>query len=713
MKSLLLRAACAAALMLPAAAQAGEEHQHAGCLDEICSMEALFQSGAAAGASTGAPAEFTGTDALRLGTWGFDIAGMDRSVSPGDDFFRYANGLYLDATEIPSDRTRWGSFDMLAQLSENRLQTLIHDISAGQHAEGSDEAKIAALYTSFLDEARVNALGAQPLMPLIEQIRAADTREALAAYQGRTAGGFGRSLTGTAVFGDSRNPDVYAAYLFQGGIGLPDRDYYLSDRYAEQKAAYEAYVGRILSLIGWDNPAEAAADIVAYETRLAEAQWTRVESRDRDKTYNPMTRAELVAQAPGFDWEAFFDAASLDHVDRFVVTQNTAFPRLAAIYAETPVETLQAWQAFHTADQAAPYLSQDFVDANWEFRSRTLAGQPEPRSREKRAIAFADGAMGEALGRLYVARWFPPESKAQMETLVANLREAMANRIRGLEWMSDETKQRALEKLEKFGVKIGYPDRWRDYSPLEVRADDLFGNQTRSMAYEWERQAARVGQPIDEVEWGMTPQTVNAYYSPVQNEIVFPAAILQPPFFDPEADPAVNYGGIGGVIGHEIGHGFDDQGRKSNGDGLLQEWWTEEDEARFEAQAQRLGAQFDAYEPLPGYNVQGGLTMGENIGDLAGVTLALEGYRISLDGRDSPVLDGFTGDQRVMLGWAQVWRGKYRDAAMQQMVATNPHSPPQFRVIGPLRNIDAWYEAFGVQPGERYYVPPAERVRIW
>ena len=707
MRKLLLGAAIGA-LILPAAAQASEGHEV--CLDQGCQPVSLFglQNAASEGGA------FTGTEAIQYGTWGFDLEGRDLSVSPGDSFFRHANGTYLDNLVIPADRTRYGSFDLLRELSDNRLRALIDELNAvGDLAPGSDEAKIRDLYRSFMDTARADQLDAEPLAPMLADIRAVADHAQMAAYMGRTRALPGGSYWGAAIFDDAKNPEAYAVYLFQGGTGLPDRDYYLTDQYAPQKEAYRAYVAEMLGMIGWDDPAAAADAIVAMESQLAQAHWTRIESRDDDKTYNPMSVAELEAAAPGFDWRAYFTESGLGEVDRFIVYQNTAFPTMARVFAETPIEVLRAWQAFHTIDQAAPYLSQRFVDAQWRFRSHTLSGQPEQRSREKRGVSFAEGLMGEALGRLYVDRWFPAENKAAMEDLVADLRTALAIRIQQLDWMTPETQQRALEKLEKFTVKIGYPDRWRDYSGLEVRADDLFGNMVRASQFEWAYDLNRLNGPVDDEEWGMTPQTVNAYYSSTKNEIVFPAAILQPPFFDMDADPAVNYGGIGGVIGHEIGHGFDDQGRKSDGDGVLRDWWSPEDAAAFVAQTEILGAQYDAYEPLPGYNVQGGLTMGENIGDLAGVTLALEAYRLSLDGAEAPVLDGTTGDQRVFYGWAQVWRGKYRDAAMQRMVATDPHSPPEFRVIGPLRNIDAWYDAFDVQPGDAYYLAPEDRVRLW
>ncbi|WP_396594739.1 M13 family metallopeptidase [Brevundimonas sp. R86498] len=708
MKRLLIGAALSA-FLLPAAATQAKDHDH-GCVDETCTIYSIFQDVPAIEGASG----WRGVDAPRYGTWGFDPAGMDTSVAPGDDFMRYANGAALDRLVIPSDRTSYGSFALLRELSDNRMKAMIDGLVARTDlVVGTDEQKIADAYRSYMDVARIEALDGQPLQPYLAAIRAVDSHEAMAAYMGGTVGGLGASFFGTGITTDQKSPNRYVVSAGQGGIGLPNRDYYLSPLYADKKEKYQAYIARMLEMIGWDNPAGNAAAIVAMETAIAEAHWTPIENRNRDRTYNEYTIAGLVADAPGFDWTGYFNAARLGGVPRLIVRQNTAMPKIAAIFAEAPVTTLQAWQAFHTTDQAAPRLSRRFSDAQWEFRARDLSGQPEQRARDKRAISFAEGSLGEAVGRQYVSDYFPAESKAKMEELVANLRLALAARIETYSWMSAETKAAAQDKLAKFTVKIGYPDRWRDYSALEIRADDLFGNGERSGAFRWSYQLNRLNDPVDKAEWGMTPQTVNAYYNSTNNEIVFPAAILQPPFFDPEADPAVNYGGIGGVIGHEIGHGFDDQGRKSDGDGVLRDWWTAEDTANFNALTTRLGAQYDAYEVLPGYNVQGGLTMGENIGDASGVAVGLEAYHLSLGGQPAPVLDGFTGEQRFFLGWAQVWQSKGRDEFLKQQVATDSHSPAQFRVIGPLRNMDAWYDAFSVSPGSHYYLTPEERVRIW
>ncbi len=712
MKKLLIGAALGALLLPASVASAqvgGADHGHA-CIDESCTVFELFQAPADGATVLG----YQGIEAPRYGTWGFDLNGRDTSVRPGDSFMRYANGAALDRLQIPSDRTSYGSFALLRELSDNRVKVMIDALVARTDlVAGSDEQKIADAYRSYMDEARLEALDARPLQPYLAAIRAANTHDAMAVYMGQTQGRVGSSLFGTGISTDQKAPNRYVVSTGQSGIGLPNRDYYLDARWAEKKVLYQAYVARMLEMIGWDNPVENAAAILAFETRIAEAHWTPIQNRNRDETYNEYTIAQLASEAPGFAWQAYYTAVGVGEVPRLIVRQDTAMPLMAAIYADTPMDVIQAWQAFHSVDDAAPRLSRRFSDAQWEFRSRDLQGQPMQRSRDKRGISFAEGMLGEAIGRQYVAEYFPPEYRAQMEALVANLRIALGNRIPNYSWMSEATKAAALEKLAKFTVKIGYPDRWRDYSALEVRGDDLFGNTERAGIFQWQYQLNRLNDPVDKDEWGMTPQTVNAYYNSTNNEIVFPAAILQPPFFDPNGDAAVNYGAIGGVIGHEIGHGFDDQGSKSDGDGVLRNWWTPADKANFEALTARLGAQYDQFEPLPGFPVQGGLTMGENIGDAAGVAVGLEAYHLSLNGQPSPVLDGITGEQRFFYGWAQVWQTLYRDDAMRQQVTVGPHSPAEFRVIGPLRNVDAWYAAFDVQPGDRYYLTPEERVRIW
>ncbi|MET0273715.1 MAG: M13-type metalloendopeptidase [Phenylobacterium sp.] len=650
--------------------------------------------------------------APRMGTWGFDLTGRDTSVTPGQDFFRYANGGYLDHMVIPPDRSTYGAFNALDELSRDRMRA-VTETAAGNKAADGPLAKVGALYRSFMDETRVNALGAKPLAGDLAQIRGAKGRDDLARLMGESNRDFGGSFFSAAIYDDAKDPMNYTVYLGQAGLGLPDRDYYLEAKFAPQKTAYEAYVARMLTLAGWPAPAANAKAIVALETEIAKVSWTRAERRDDDKTYNPYEVSTLATYAPGFNWTSFMAGADLGKVTKVVASENTAFPKIAAIYAKTPVDTLKAWMAFSLADNAAGYLSKDFDQARFDFRSKTLSGQPQQQPRWKRGVELVDNQVGEALGKLYVDAYFPAESKAKMDILVGDIKTAMKGRIEKLTWMGPETKAKALEKLAKFNVKIGYPETWRDYSALQVSDGDLYGNVQRAIGFDWKYRADRLGKPVDRTEWGMTPPTINAYYSSTKNEIVFPAAILQPPFFDPDGDAAINYGGIGGVIGHEITHGFDDQGRKSDGDGRLTDWWTGEDAAKFQVEATKLGKQYAAQEILPGAHINGDLTMGENIADLGGLLLALDAYHVSLGGKPAPIIDGLTGDQRVFLGWAQVWRGKYRDDRMRQLLVSDPHSPPQARVDTPVRNIDAFYEAFNVKPGDAMYVPPEQRVRIW
>jgi putative endopeptidase len=690
MKTAWLAAACAAALLAAA--------------------PCAFAADAAATVPEAAARDLS--KAPRMGPWGFDLAGRDTSATAGKSLFEYANGAYMQKLTIPADRSSFGAFNVLDELSKDRMRAVVDKAAANKAATGP-EAQVGALYRSFMDEGRIEALGAKPLAPDIAKVRDARTRADVARLMGATAAGFGQSFFNPQVYDDAKDPLKYAVYLSQGGLTLPDRDYYLDAKFEPQRKAYEAYIAKLLGLAGWANPEASANAILAMETEVAKVSWTRAERRDDDKTYNPMETAELAAFAPGFDWNAFLAGAKLTAARRVVVAENTAFPKISAIYGKTDVETLKAWLAFTTVDQAAGYLSKDFDQAKFDFRTKTLSGTPVQTPRWKRGVNLVDGNLGEALGKLYVDTYFPPENKARMEALVGDIQTALRARIQKLDWMGAETKQKALEKLGKFTVKIGYPDKWRDYSALKIADGDLYGNVERAAAFDWNFRVARLDQPVDRAEWEMTPATINAYYSSTKNEIVFPAAILQPPFFDPEGDAAVNYGGIGGVIGHEITHGFDDQGRKSDGDGRLAEWWTKDDEAKFTVQAERLGAQYSATEVLPGAKINGELTMGENIADLGGLLLALDAYHLSLKGQTAPVIDGLTGDQRVFLGWAQVWRGKYRDDYMKQILVSDPHSPPVARVDLPVRNIDAFYEAFGVKPGDPMYVPPEQRVRIW
>jgi putative endopeptidase len=677
----------------------------------LCLLFSLFTSAAHA-----ADAKPASTTATRFGTWGIDVDGMDRSIKPGDDFFHYVNGKWTATTQIPPDKASYGPFGILKDLSDARVHTILDRWVADKTLKpGTDEAKVATIYRTFLDEGTIEKLDLKPVEPHLAGVKKAKTRDDLARIMGRSNMTFGIGITSAFVVDDLKHPDTYALYLTQSGLGLPDREFYLRDNFKAQKERYQKYVADMLREIGWTDPDKHAAEIVAMETKLAEAQWSRAESRDRDKLYNPMTVAELETYAPGFPWSVYLDAAGLKKAERAIVMQNTAMPKLAKIVADTPVETLQAWEAFHVIDQAAPLLSKRFADANWEFRSKFLNGAQEQRPRWKRGVGNAEQMMGEAIGRTYVAEYFPPESKAKMEKLVADLLTAMKGRIEHVSWMEPGTRARALEKLSKFGVKIGYPSKWRDYSKLEVREGDVTGNFERSAKLDWDRMVSRIGKPVDKAEWGLTPQTINAYYSSSKNEVVFPAAILQPPFFDPKADPAVNYGAIGGVIGHEITHGFDDQGRKSDGEGVLRDWWAADDAKKFESQATKLGAQYESFEfpELPGLHITARATMGENIADLGGILLALDAYKVSLGGKPAPEIDGFTGTQRVFLGWGQVWRTLLREDALRQVITTDSHAPGMVRAFAPLRNVDEWYEAFGVKEGDRNYVKPEDRVRIW
>ena len=669
---------------------------------------------AAARAADAPPSASLDVASPKYGTWGYDLTGEETATAPGKDFFRFANGAWFDREQIPSDRTRYGNLDKLSILSDSRTRLLIDAAAAGR-SNDPDAVKVGDAYKAFLDQERIDRLDAQPLARDLAAIAGETTPSDVAAVMGRGVGGFQEQLFSASIDADAKAPTRYAVYLGAGGLGLPDRDYYLQPQFSEKKTAYLAYVTQVFALLAWpDEQAKSKAQaVVDFETKLAEASWTSAQRRDRDKTYNPMSVAQLAAFAPGYDYPAFLDGADLGKVDRVIVTTNTAFPKIAAIYAATPLETLKAWQVFHLADNAAPYLADRFVQARFAFRGKTLGGQPEIRARWKRGGDFVNGAVGEAVGRMYVAKYFTPEAKAKMDALVSDLRAALAARIEKVAWMSPETKAKAEAKLAKFTVKIGYPAKWRDYSALRIAADDLYGDAERSEAFEWARDVGRLNEPVDKLEWGMTPQTVNAYYNASNNEIVFPAAILQPPFFDPDADPAINYGGIGGVIGHEMTHGFDDQGRKSDGDGKLEDWWTPQDAAQFKVQADRLGAQYSQFEPVAGIHVKGELTMGENIADLGGVLLALDAYHASLHGAAAPVIDGLTGEQRVFLGWAQVWREKMRDDTARQLGVSDPHAPAHFRVNGPLRNVDAWYQAFDVKPADPMYLPPEQRVRLW
>ncbi|HEX5262488.1 MAG TPA: M13 family metallopeptidase [Phenylobacterium sp.] len=667
---------------------------------------------------------------LKYGDWGFDLTARDLKTRPGDNFFQYANGAWLDRMAIPADKTAISLRAYESDLAEARLHTIMEDAAAraargASHQPSTLEGKVGAFYRAFMDEARIEALGAKPISPELDAIRAATTREQLGALMGLQVKDFEGGIFGVGVGVDSKDITHYAVYLVQAGLGLPDRDYYLQEGFAERKAAYQAYVEQLLTLIGWPDAKTEAGAIVALETRIAKASWSRMEQRDPNASYTPYTLAQLQAAAPGFPWRAFLQSAGLGAPAKMVVGQKTAFPRIAAIYADTPVDVLRAWLAFSVADKASPYLSEAFDDAHFTFRRKILTGQDQEEVRWKRGVHAVSGGdylagdhydrfgnLGWAVGQLYVARYFPPGAKSKVEALVADLKSAYAARIRKVDWMSASTKSEALKKLAAYTVKVGYPDKPRDYSKVVIRDDDLVGDVRRAAEADWAFHAGRRNGAVDRGDWLMTPQTNDAYSGSLL-DLVFPAVILQPPVFDPGADAAVNYGAVGGVIGHEMTHGFDDQGRKFDSQGRLRDWWAPADAKTFEARAKVLGDQFSTYEPLPGARVNGNLTMGENIADLGGLTLALDAYHASLHGRPAPVIDGLSGDQRVFLGWAQVWSGKARDEAIRRQVASNPHAPSQYRVNGPVRNLDAWYAAFAVRPGDKLYVAPDQRVRIW
>jgi len=660
------------------------------------------------------------------GAWGLDTAGMDKTVKPGDDFFRYANGTWLDSHAIPADKPAVTLRLEMTDRTEARLHDMLEAAAAKTPHQPSDlEGKAGAFYKAFMDDAHIEQLGAKPIAPELDAIRAATTREALAALMGKDNADFYGTLYNFGIDVDLKDPKRYAIYLSQSGLGLPDRDYYLQKDFAPAKARYQAYVAQLLHLIGWKNPDARARDVVDFETKIADASWTKVQERDLNAVYNPVNTADLDKFAPGFNWDALLKGAGLSKVDRVVVAEKTAFPKLAAIYGTAPLETIKAWHAFHVADNAAPYLSKPFTDAYFDMHDKTLSGQAQQRIRWKRAITAVSGddfgvgarfgtfgTMGFGVGELYTAKYFGPDAKAKIEGLVRNLLAAYRVRLQNLDWMGAATKVEAIKKLDTYTIKVGYPDHPRDYSSLVVTDDDLIGDVRRAGAADWAFYAGRYSGPVDRTDWQMTPQTNDAYNGSLR-DIVFPAGILQAPIFDANADPAINYGAVGGVIGHELTHGFDDQGRKIDADGKLRDWWTKDDAAKFEARAAVLGAQYSGFQPLPGVHVNGDLTMGENIADLGGLTLALDAYHASLNGKRAPVIDGLTGDQRVFLGWAQAWRGKVSDDYVKKQVVSDPHSPRQFRVNGPARNIEAWYASFGVKPDDKLYVAPDKRVHIW
>jgi putative endopeptidase len=666
----------------------------------------------AAAATVPAAAPASPTNRAAIGAFGLDLSAGKPQVKPGDDFFDYANGGWLDGFTIPADKASFGPFDRLDELSKERVRGIIEQAAAAHAPAGSPEQQIGDYYAAYMDQAAIEANGLTPAQDDLGRIAAAHTREAVAALFGEP--GF-ISLFDVQLPADFKNPDRYCVFISESTLGLPDRDYYLKDdaQLKEIRSKYVAYVAQLLTLGGVADAAAKAHDIMAFETAASKVQWSIEKRRDVDAIYNPRSKVQVLAYAPGFPWQPFLAAQRLGGREQLVLGELTAIRDLAALFNHTSVPTLQAFLTFHYLNSHAAYLPKRFDDARFAFYGQTMRGQPQQRERWKRAVDAVDDALGEAVGELYVAKYFPPESKAKMQQLVANLEAALSERIDALDWMTPQTKTRAHEKLAAFTPKIGYPDKWKDYAALSVRRDDLLGNVRRAAEWQWNYQIARLDKPVDRAEWQMTPQEINAYYNPSNNEIVFPAAILQPPFFDPNADAAVNFGAIGAVIGHEMGHGFDDQGRKFGPDGAMQDWWTPKDAQVFAARTARLIKEFSGFEALPGLKVNGANTIGENIGDLGGLNMAHEAYLLSLKGQPAPVIDGLSGDQRFFLAYAQVWREKYREGALRELVMSDVHSPSQFRVNGPLPNIDAWYSAFNVQPGDKLFIKPEERVRIW
>lgn len=653
-----------------------------------------------------------------LGDFGVDLAARDLSVKPGDDFNGYVSGAWLKAYQLKDYETSFGSFNSLRDRSEEQVHALIEQLQGRTDlAPGSDGQKVRDYYASYMDRSARDAAGIAPLQPVLTRIAGIDTKAELIAAFANADLDASASPVRIGVDLDRKNPDAYLVSLNVGGLGLPDKDYYLNPdaRFVTIRAAYLAHIERMLGFAGVKDGKARAQKVLELETALAKPQWDRAKRRDRDKTYNVATFAQLQKQFPSYDFAAHLKAQQMPQPDRVNVVTPDAVQPVLDVIASTPLPVWRDYLAFHAVDGNAPLLSRAIDDAAFEFNGKVIGGQKAQRDDWKRAVALvgAKEGLGDAVGELYVARYFKPESKAAMDKLVENLRAALRQNIQQLDWMGEATKAEAYRKLSTFRPKIGYPEKWTDYSSVTIVPGNLLANAIEMRRFDRNDENRRIGQKTDRDEWRMTPQTVNAYYNSTFNEIVFPAAILQPPFFDVNADAAVNYGGIGAVIGHEMGHGFDDQGSKSDADGVQRNWWTDEDRARFEQRTKALGAQYASYCPLDGQCVNGALTMGENIGDLGGISMAYTAYQLSLGGKKAPVIDGLTGDQRFFLSFGQIWKNKYRDEALLTQIKTNPHSPAMFRANGPVRNFDAWYKAFDVKPGDALYLPPEQRVRIW
>jgi putative endopeptidase len=654
--------------------------------------------------------------------WGLDLSARDPAVKPGDDFYHYADGHWLATHSIPADHTRWGFVDELNERLEGQLLSILQALPPNAPA-GSNAQKVGDYYRAFVDITAIDAQGLEPARAKLNAIAAARNHRDLTRLMGQPEMALREGRPETAVAGplaircelDAKDPDRYVVLIGQAGLSLPGRDYYLKDDavYRELRTKYREHIARLLTLIGEPNAQAEAQGILEIETRIAELHWPPAKSRDRDLMYNPRTRAELEQLVPGFDWKTLFSGLGLDAQPQFVVQQLDALQGLGKLFLDVPVDAWRPYFKYHYVVANAAVLPQSIDQETFDFYGRALQGQHEQRSRPTRVVRALDTDLGEALGALYAERFFLNSYKQQVREMVENLRDAYAARIAAVTWMTAATKKQALEKVAAFHAKLGYPDKWRDYTNLTILAGDAFGNSQRAHVFEWQRQVKRLAQPTDRTEWLDTPQTINAMYNPIFNEIIFPAAILQPPAFDPNADPAVNYGGLGAVMGHEMGHGFDDQGSKSDARGVQRSWWEQSDTDAFKQRTDSLVTQYDTFTVLPGLNVNGKLTLAENIGDLSGLSAAYDAYHHSLRGKPAPVRDGLSGDQRFFLAWAQVWRSLERDEAMRSRVLYNGHSPEQFRVNGVVRNMDPWYAAFNVQPGDKLYLPPEERVRIW
>jgi putative endopeptidase len=656
----------------------------------------------------------------QYGAWGIDLTAMDKSIKPGDDFFEFVNGNWEKTAQIPPDRSSAGAFQDLRILSEKRMRSIVDGLDARPYGELNDEEKkLRDFYDAFMDQKQIESRGLAPakmdLSTLAQLKTLDDVAWAMGAVKLMTLAPFNLNIDV-----DPKNPNAYAIFITQSGLGMPNRDYYLRDDKAivETREAYKKYLATMLGMAGLRDAQKRAENVYSVELEIAKAQWPNEDRRDVDKTYNPMTVSALEQLAPQFSWKKFLGAAGValnsPHGERqVIVAEKSAFPKLAAIFAATPVSVWRDYLTVHYLHQVAPYLPKKFDNSDFAFYGTVVQGNTQQLDRPTRGVHLLDNNLGEALGKIYVATYFPPEAKAKAEQLVSNLLKAYDADIRVLPWMTEATRQKALDKLHQFTPHIGYPEKWRDYSAFAVSRDALVEDVENGTLFEWNRELKRIDGQVDRSEWGMSPPTINAYYTPVFNAIFFPAAILQPPFFDPNADDAVNYGGIGAVIGHEISHGFDDQGSKYDGTGTLNDWWTAEDRKNFETRTKALTAQFNSYEPLPGLHVNGAFTLGENIADLAGLTIAYRAYHISLGGKPAPVLDGYTGDQRLFLSVGQIWRSKYREGALRAQILSNEHAPAHFRPLGATRNIDAWYDAFDVKSGEKYYLPPDQRVHLW